>query len=521
LQITIILAMAMLSAMVFAACQYTSSTNRMPAVIRTSTSSITMMPTERPLEITRASPMPTEAIATTLEKNIENTPTSLRSTPTTGKLPDMPFQPLSRTQYTFFILPYFEEHRLKVSQTVTYVNRSSDSLTDLLFIIEPNRQSGIFQLDELTWVNGSPIVGYTLAGEELRIALPELLLPGKSISLSMNYQLHLPEQPGPFGYATRQINLGDWYPFIPPFQSSDGWQVYEPALVGEHLMYDIADYEVNIREHDNEHEYIIAASALATSQDGWKHYYLPAARNFTLSASRYYEVLNQSIGSVHVAAFVFPEYLAAGKIVLQTTAQALELYSQIFAPYPHDSLTVVQAEFKDGKEYDGFYFLDEQLFASYSGNPRSYLTSIAAHETAHQWWYALVSNNQPIEPWLDEALATYSELLFYEKYYPDLIDWWWDYRVLRFEPTGGVDSTIYDFETFRSYVDSVYLRGALFLEELRNLIGDENFLLFLQNYAKQYSRKQVTTIDFFDFLAKNNSLSIEPMLSHYFLRTKS
>jgi hypothetical protein len=33
----------------------------------------------------------------------------------------------------------------------------------------------------------------------------------------------------------------------------------------------------------------------------------------------------------------------------------------------------------------------------------------AAHETAHQWFYSLVGNDQARDPWLDEGLATWAE----------------------------------------------------------------------------------------------------------------
>ena len=35
------------------------------------------------------------------------------------------------------------------------------------------------------------------------------------------------------------------------------------------------------------------------------------------------------------------------------------------------------------------------------------------HETAHQWWYSLVGNDQTRWPFLDEALAGFSEYVYY------------------------------------------------------------------------------------------------------------
>jgi aminopeptidase N len=179
---------------------------------------------------------------------------------------------------------------------------------------------------------------------------------------------------------------------------------------------------------------------------------------------------------VTVEVFVFPEHRAAGEAALEATVDAVMLYERLFKPYPHSSLSLVEGQFPDGMEYDGLFFLGQEYFAAYDGTPRNYLTALAVHETAHQWWYGLAGSDQALEPWLDEAWATYSELLFYEAVYPDLAGWWWDYRVNRFEPAGWVDSTIYDHRSFRPYVNAVYLRGAQFLQHLRDSLGDRAFL---------------------------------------------
>jgi len=71
--------------------------------------------------------------------------------------------------------------------------------------------------------------------------------------------------------------------------------------------------------------------------------------------------------------------------------------------------------------------------------------------------------------------------------YPNFGDWWWNFRVNYFGPQGYVDSNVYSFGTFRSYVNAVYLNGANFLDDLRTRIGDEAFFAFLKDYASQIS----------------------------------
>ena len=55
-------------------------------------------------------------------------------------------------------------------------------------------------------------------------------------------------------------------------------------------------------------------------------------------------------------------------------------------------------------------------------------------------------------------------------------------------------------DAYRAYRNAVYLNGALFLEELRKLIGDEAFFSFLKDYTQQLSGKISTSDDFITIL---------------------
>lgn len=476
---------------------------------------VTAHPTQtRAVPNPSATPTPTNAITSASATSVW--PTAIVTLTPSPVSPKTDGETRQRTHYTLSAHLDYEQHHLFVSQAITYVNVSNEPLTELLLVVEPNRQPGVFHLNKLHWTDGRPIERYALEKATLWLPLPESLLPNTSTSLSLSFELDLPAQSGPFGYTTRQTNLGDWYPFIPPYRAGQGWLVHEPAPVGEPLVYDVANYQIEIYLDNPAANLVVAASTLAETDGNRHRYQLDAARNFTWSVSPEYQIRRESVGSVSVFSYVFPEHLTAGEATARTTVDALALYSEHFAPYPHPSLTVVEADFPDGMEYDGLYFLGKEYYAAYTGSPQGYLTAIAAHETAHQWWYGLVGNDQAIEPWLDETLATYSELLFYQTEYPDLVNWWWRFRVSRYDPAGWVNSTIYDHRAFRPYVNAVYLRGALFMHALRNLIGDEAFFAFLQDYVKRSTYQQVTADDFFAILAEHTSANLSTLMATYF-----
>jgi aminopeptidase N len=179
-------------------------------------------------------------------------------------------------------------------------------------------------------------------------------------------------------------------------------------------------------------------------------------------------------------------------------------------------MTAVQGDFNDGMEYSGFYFISRDYLNLYRGDPKNYLVIIAAHETAHQWWFDSVMVNQAIEPWLDEALSTYSERIYYETVYPDLVKWWWEYRYFEFRTPGYVDSTIYEGGGQRPYWDKVYLTGARFMEDLRTRVGDDIFFPFLKDFYTQYTGKRATGADFFRVLREHTATDISDLMTKYF-----
>ena len=445
-------------------------------------------------------------------------------TPAPTRTPTPP--PEQRTRYTLSAVLDYWGHLLTVEQQIEYTNNSPDELTELVLMVEPLYFSGVFNLTSLSWLDGQAITP-TVEGQTLHLPLPAPLQPGERIGISLAYQLRLPSpvpdpgiRPIPFGYTDRQTNLVDWYPFIPPYLPGQGWLVNPASYYGEHLAYEIADFDVRIRLEASGTPLTIAASSVATQKDEWYVYQHKAARNFAWSVSHQYEMQTVQAGDVTVTSYYFPIHLKGGEAALQTTAQAVELYSRLFGPYPHRTLSVVEADFLDGMEYDGLYFLSNGFYNLYTGTPGEYLIAIAAHETAHQWFYGLVGNDQANEPWLDEALCTYSERLYYENFHPEALDWWWAYRINYYNPQGWVDTNIYNpqgvAQAYSAYRSAVYFNGAVFLEELRQTIGDSTFLPFVKEYVRTNTQKLVTGQSFFSLLAQATSIDVTPILEKYF-----
>jgi hypothetical protein len=449
-------------------------------------------------------------------------PTGTALPPPTAIPGDTPIPPpppaaVDKPQYALTALLDYAGHTVTVSEVVLYPNRSAEALPKIVLGVNPNLWNGVFTLQALA-VNDQPSSQYTLAGQWLTVAIDPPLQPGQTVKLGLSYQLTLPYSASKvenFGYTGRQTNLIDWYPFVVPYRGGE-WVLRDPYPFGENLVYELADFRVSLSFADPANAPVVAASAPAAVENGALVYQLPNARNFTLSASPEYQVTSADANGVTIYNYAYPEDASAAAMVLELTRMSVLTYSAEFGPYPHTALTVCETDLNDGLETDGLYFLARSFYRSYDGTVRNNLSVIAVHETAHQWWYGGVANDQALEPWLDEAMATYSEHVFFEDNYPDLLNWWWNFRVYSHGPSGYVDSRLYNNDNFRSYVNAVYFRGAEFLHELRVRIGDEAFFAFLRDYYTRNRGRIVTADDFFTLLNQHTSADYSDLLKTYF-----
>jgi hypothetical protein len=472
-----------------------------------------------PIEGPTVTPLPADT-ATPPEPTATNVATDVpaptaTSAPITSSAPKDTSPPASgnpRTRYTLYVTLDYAGHSAAISEDIRYTNATGQTLRTIVMAVEPNLWKDCFDL-KLLDEDGSPVSNYTLEGQRLTLTLPQPLPEGAATTISVGYQLAMPLQSGesPFGYRSDQLNLTDWYPFIVPFDGD--WVLHAPWSFGEHLVYDSADFDVNVMMKDS--GITLAASAPAVVNGSSTAYHLEGARTFVLSASDSYRVEESAVGSVKIEAYALPGHQDANKAVVWMATQSLGLYAAKFAPYPYPSLSIVEGDLADGQEYDGLVFLGSKFYDDYGGTARSNLFTIGTHEIAHQWWFGLVGSDQEREPWLDEALAVYSERIFYEYDYPNYGDWWWDFRVNYFSPTGKVDAELNSFATFQDYVSAVYLNGAKMLEELRGRVGDEAFFQFLQDYASTYSRRHATGEDFFALLRQHTNKDLSDIMQTY------
>jgi hypothetical protein len=148
--------------------------------------------------------------------------------------------------------------------------------------------------------------------------------------------------------------------------------------------------------------------------------------------------------------------------VLRLTRKRLPRLAALFGPYGWPDLQIV---------------VTPDAFMEHTGlimtSPQDY---VVTHELAHEWWYALISDDQAQAPWLDEAFASYAEEAAGAQRRP------WCRRSgdgARLVTRGTAYFRAHGFERY----GEIYFEGACLLDLVRDRMGRERFAAALRQYA--------------------------------------
>ncbi len=192
-------------------------------------------------------------------------------------------------------------------------------------------------------------------------------------------------------------------------------------------------------------------------------------RDFTVTAAVDFRTVSRRVGSTTVRAWYRPG--TNGAALLDAAADAFAALQARLGPYGYDTFKVVQSA-------GGFGMESPELIWVPIGTTAN-LRYQAAHETAHQWFYGIVGNDQAMEPFTDEAAADFAARSVMGLH-----------RASRCA-TVRLDLSVYDYST-RCYFETIYIQGGNLLDEARRRMGSSVFWAALRGYVAA-NRGGITT----------------------------
>ena len=424
---------------------------------------------------------------------------------------------VDRSVYT--IEASLEDKTVTARMKLDYYNDTQSELNSLAFHLYPNayseggslvssdlaaafpRGASYGKIDISEVKSEEENLQYEVNGDIMTVTVPSLF-PTQRIQVEMAFAVTLPEGKHRLGYFEGKYNLGNWYPVLCAFDTD--WKTHPYYVNGDPFDSSVADYYVTLNYPSS----LTAVSSGGIGSGGTLSAKAINVRDFAVVLGEF-NVKTASVGDIKI------NYCSEGEEDrTPVISQALSFFSDTFGKYAYDEYNVVRtAFFSGGMEYPAMCFVSDALDEKTS-------EEVIIHETAHQWWYAAVGNDQVYEAWLDEGLAEYSTTVFYEKHSNYGIKR--ENRIADSLTTYSLYCEIYthgkqtpmrkcvgDYVTVSDYTFNTYVRGQLMLDSLRTVIGDKAFFEGLKLYYKENSGKVATAANLIGAMEKTSARNLQ------------
>jgi hypothetical protein len=389
---------------------------------------------------------------------------------------------------------------------LNYANETGQALPDLVFRLYPNAEriyGGELQVASAS-VAGEPVDAEIFLSDRtgLRLTLPEPLLPEQATFVEIEFSGEVPVDRagqggvyGTFNYdsAAEVLVLANGYPILAAWEKGN-WQAEPVVGIGDAVVSETALYHVRVAAPPGWQ--VVATGIQAQEPLGELpafEFFSGPVREFMLVASPNFVEREAQENGVLLRHWGLPDGAERWEAALQAAVDSLTLFDERYGPYPYRELDIVAVPLwlAAGVEYPGLILLRQSLYQPGQNTPPG-LEYVTAHEVAHQWWYAVVGNDVLEDPWQDEALASFSALLYQEKFQPQAYAGtlrFYQERVAALDTENGDTGVAQPVEAFQddpgAYSQVVYLKGSLFFEALSDQLGEEPFFRALQTYYDQ------------------------------------
>lgn len=197
-------------------------------------------------------------------------------------------------------------------------------------------------------------------------------------------------------------------------------------------------------------------------------------------------------GGVAIRAYTRPGGLDHSRVISQVEHAIKGIGGQLGVAYPWPSFTVAETAGGYGMESPAMIWIPRPT-------TRANLSYLIHHETAHQWFYGLVGNDQQGEPFADEAAADYVAR-----------------TVLGIRRASRCAAAPLDRAITRysqaCYYEIVYIQGGNVLDELRRKMGSATFWKAMGGYLDDHRFGLSGTRTLLDALVKATKVDLGPIL---------
>jgi hypothetical protein len=470
-----------------------------------------------------------------------------------------------RVEYTMDVKLDVGTHRISGTQKLTYFNNSTDTLSKVVYHLYFNAfQPGSMMdvrsanipdpdprvMDRISKLSESEIgyqhiktlqqdgkdVSFNVMGTILEVVLKKPLLPNSKTLLDMTFEAQVPLQIRRTGWNNKEgiaFSMTQWYPKMAEYDFQ-GWHAYPYVAREFHGVW--GDFDVSITLDS---KYMVAGSGLLQNPEKTGHGYEKRGSNVkTSEGDLTWHFIAKNVHDFAWAAD--PDYrhetaqVPGGPTLhlfyqpgektnenwtrlKEFSIRHFEFMNKTFGKYPYETYSIIQGG-DGGMEYPMCTLINgEKSFGSLMGT--------AAHEVAHSWYQGVLANNEALYPWLDEGFADFASnesiaSIFSEKN-PQADSYNGYFALVKSGLQEPASQHSDHYNTNRAYGTAAYNMGTVFLEQLKYIIGEQNFYTGMRRYYNTWKFKHPEPIDFIRIMEKVSGMQLKWYLNYFISTTKT
>ena len=361
--------------------------------------------------------------------------------------------------------------KLVVSSAAHVTNSTDEAIPGFTFNFLPAK---IGQIQVQQVLVGEAAATWRRDDQNVIVDLVEPLQPGGEATITIGYTATFATKPTNkkflFEKKAGYVTAYRWIPWLSKRYSFKTPTFGEPWVTQ-------ATREVSVKlNSDNPAVKFATSGQLVASEGGTEEYVAHDVRDFNFSASPNYRVFSETYAGVQ---FDYYTVELSRSNLQSLTRSAYDKFTELVGNYPYSRLVVAETANGEGQESPGMIWIPR-------GTTKAGRKFLVRHEIAHQWFYAVVGNDQAKEPFADEALA---ELLT-----RTIVG----HRDSRCGET-TLDRSVYDYGA-SCYYEAVYVQGDQYLNEYRERVGNDAFWQGIRLYYERYAFKIGGTLELLNTL---------------------
>ncbi len=469
-----------------------------------------------------------------------------------------------RVEYTMKVNLDVETHQLDGEQKLIYYNNSPDTLSKVYYhlyfnafqpgsmmdvrsrnIADPDRRVAdrISKLKEdeigyqyiLSLRQEGKELTYKVNGTLLEVTLAKPLSPKSKTTFEMKFHAQVPLQIRRSGRDNREgiaYSMTQWYPKMAEYDYQ-GWHAYQYVAREFHGVW--GDFNVSISINPN---FAVAGTGILQNADkvgfGYEkrgslvskpegdltwNFIAKDVIDFAWAADPDYTHDQAQVPNGPMLHFFYQKNEKTAETWIKMEETAVKVFRHLdthFGKYPFDTYSIIQGG-DGGMEYPMCtLILGEGSLQGLSGT--------MAHEVAHSWFQMTLASNESLNAWMDEGFTDFasSEAMasINETKNPHAGSYASYYALIASglqEPAGQQSD---HFNTNRAYGTAAYSMGAIFLEQLKYLIGEKIFEKGMLRYYETWKMKHPTPNDFIRVMEKTSGLQLGWYLRYWIGTTK-